>query len=321
MRYFLSAAILALGLLAAAAMVHAQGDHKRVLVLYSTRRDAQFSIVGETDLPRMLDEGLARNLDYYAEFLDVTRFPEPAYREAFRDFLRVKYSGVRFDLIVAMQDTAVEFLKGYGDSLFAGTPVVFLSNNPRVAAPPHSTGIVQERDWASTLTLIRRLQPDVRNVVFVFGAAATDREYERDVRQQAREPPAGVTYTYLSGLATAELEQRLATLPEHSAVYYVLVSEDAAGSRFHPLEYVDRVAAAANAPTYCWVDSAIGHGIVGGSVYSQSAAITHVAQLALRVLRGEAADGIPVASVNLNAYQVDWRQLRRWQIDEARVPA
>ncbi len=46
----------------------------------------------------------ARNLDYYSEFIDLTRFPEPAYKEGFRDFLRLKYQGVRFDLVIAMQD-------------------------------------------------------------------------------------------------------------------------------------------------------------------------------------------------------------------------
>ena len=39
------------------------------------------------------------------------------------------------------------------------------------------------------------------------------------------------------------------------------------------------------------------------------------------MLRGEPADSIPVASSNLNVSQVDWRQLRRWRISEAAVPA
>jgi signal transduction histidine kinase len=100
----------------------------------------------------------------------------------------------------------------------------------------------------------------------------------------------------------------------------LLVSEDGAGRKFHPLEYVDRVAATANAPTYCWVDSAMDHGIVGGSLYSQQGAIERVGQLALRVLRGEPADSIPIAALNLNMNEVDWRQLRRWRIDEAHAP-
>ena len=110
-------------------------------------------------------------------------------------------------------------------------------------------------------------------------------------------------------------------MPDHSIVYFLLVSRDGAGENFHPLEYVDRVTAVASAPTYCWVDSAMDHGIVGGSLKSQEAETAAVAKLALRVLHGERADSIPLSSPDLNVRQVDWRQLRRWGISEARVPA
>ena len=45
-----------------------------------------------------------------------------------------------------------------------------------------------------------------------------------------------------------------------------------------------------------------------------------IAELALRVLRGERADSIAVGSRTLSVPQVDWRQLRRWGIGEGRVP-
>lgn len=315
-----AAATLVLAPFAPAASAGTQDGHKKVLVLYSTRRDAQFSIVGETQLPRILDLGLARNLDYYSEFIDLTRFPDPAYKLAFRDFLRQKYQGVEFDLVIAMQDPAVELVGAYRDSLFPGVPEVFLANTPTPRRAPGSTGLIQVRDYRATVTLIRQLQPDVNRVFIVTGAAAADREYEAEVRRQLGSYSSPLTFSYLSGLATSDLEHRLSKLPERSAVYYVLVSQDGAGHRFHPLEYVDRVAAAANAPTYSWVDSTMGHGIVGGSLYSQRDAIARVGQRALRVLRGEPADTIPVAVLHLNANQVDWRQLRRWGLDEARVP-
>jgi signal transduction histidine kinase len=59
---------------------------------------------------------------------------------------------------------------------------------------------------------------------------------------------------------------------------------------------------------------------VGGSLYSQRAAIDRVGRLALRVLRGERPGDIPLTVLDLNVDQVDWQQLRRWGIDEARVP-
>jgi signal transduction histidine kinase len=304
-----------------ASTAHAQLDHKQVLVLYSLRRDAQFSVVGEHELPRMLDVGLARNVDYYAEFIDITRFRDLAYRQGFRDFLKVRYQGVRLDLVIAMQNAAVEFVNDFGRPLFGDIPIVSLTNTTTTRRLANSTGVLHARNYVPTLELIRRLQPDIRNVFIITGAAAADEAYENEIRRQLPATDSRLRVTYLSGLPTNELEDRLSKLPPHSAVYYVLVTEDGAGKRFHPLEYVDRVAAAANAPTYCWVDSAIGHGVVGGSLYSQSDAITRVGELALRVLRGDAADSIPVAALHLNRNEVDWRQLRRWHIDEARVPA
>jgi signal transduction histidine kinase len=318
--YRMVAAITLLAELVLASIVHAQTDHKQVLVLYSTRRDAQFSVVGESELPRMLDVGLGRNLDYYAEFIDVTRFPDRAYRQGFRDFLQLKYSGVRFDLIIALQNVAVEFLNDFGHPLFPDTPVVFLTNSPGTKRRPNSTGVLHERKFLPTVDLVRRLQPDVRNVFVVTGSATSDEEFENEIRRQLPVSDSRLQFTYLSALPTKELEDRLSKLPPHSAVYHVLVSEDGDGNKFHPLEYVDRVSAAANAPTYSWVDSAMNHGIVGGSLYGQGDAIARVGQLALRVLHGESADSIPVAALSLNRNEVDWRQLRRWHIDDRRLP-
>ena len=306
---------------AALAFASAQAPHKQVLALYSTRRDAEFSTVGERELPRILDVGLQRELDYYSEFIDLTRFTDPAYQVGFADFLRVKYRGIQFDLVIALQDVAVEFLNRHRDSLFRDTPEVFLANRAGLAAGPNSTGLIHERNYTGTLALIEALQPDVTDVFVIIGAAPADKGYEAAMRTQTQSFKSRLTINYLSGLPTEELERRLATLPQRSAVYHLLVSEDGTGNKYHPLEYVDRVAAAANAPTYSWVESAVNHGIVGGSLYSQAEAIRRVGELALRVLRGEAAGSIDTAAIDLNSRMVDWRQLRRWGIDEARVPA
>ena len=260
-------------------------EHKRVLVLYSTRRDAEFSAIGEDELPKILDIGLGRDLDYYSEFIDVTRFPDPSYKTAFHDFLSRKYAGVTFDLIVAMQGAAIEFVSEQRDALFRDMPVVFLANDATTRRVANSTGVLHERNFSATVALIRQLQPEVEQIFVVTGTAASDRSYENAVRRQLQGLNEGPDVTYLSGLSSPDLQDRLSKLPARSAVYYVLVNEDGAGNKFHPLEYVDRVSAAANAPTYCWVDSAMDHGIVGGSLYSQRTAIQRVGEIAVRVLR------------------------------------
>jgi signal transduction histidine kinase len=287
--------------------------------VYSTRRDAQIVSVGDRDLPRILERGLTQEVDYYSEFLDEARFANRDYRAAFRDFLRLKYSDHWFDLLIAVDDSAIEFVDSSRPTLFPGTPIVFFSTGRIVRRPSDATGIIAELNLAGTLALAMELQPDTRRVFFVGDA---DLKYERRARPQFTPFEArGVAITYWSGLATADLEARLASLPDHSIVYYTYVGRDGANENFNPLDYLDRVVTASRVPTYCWVDSAIEHGIIGGSLKSQSAQMEALGNLAVRVLRGERADSIPVASSDFNVPQVDWRQIQRWGIGESRIPA
>jgi hypothetical protein len=242
------AALVVMAQLLQAVSAFAQGEHAQVLVLHSTRRDAQVSLVAENDLPRALDLGLSGNLDYYAEFIDAARFSDPAYKQGFLQFLRLKYRDLRFLLVIAMQDAAVELVAAERDTLFRGTPVVFLTNDHALRRLPDSTGVIHERNFAGTVAMVRQLQPDVRQLFVVTGAALADRAYEEELRRQLPSD-SRLTFTFLSGLPTEALVGRLSRLPPRSAVYYLLVNEDGAGRRFHPLEYAGRVAAAANAPT------------------------------------------------------------------------
>ena len=98
---------------------------KRVLVLYATRRDSQLAIIGERELPRLLRDGLSGGVDYYSEYIDQGRFPEPGFQVALRDFLRVKYQGRNFDVVIATHDLVLAFVDRNRETLFPATPVVF----------------------------------------------------------------------------------------------------------------------------------------------------------------------------------------------------
>jgi signal transduction histidine kinase len=315
----LTTAILAVCLLGPASVAFAQDVQRKVLVLYSTGRDAAISVTSERELPRILDNALSRRLDYHSEYLDAGRFPDPIYQAGFRDFLRLKYAGLRFDLVFAILDVSIQFLEKYRAELFPETPIVFFARtlDPEL---PNSTGLTGEVDFARTVTLARSLHPGLKEVFVVSGAGSRDRTLERQARAQFGQFEPQLKFNYLTGLGTAELEGKLAALPPNSIVYYVLVYEDGAGELFQPLEYVDRISARANRPTYSWVDSTIGLGVVGGSLQRLDAQVAALASVGLRVLSGEPAETIPVAKLNLDVAQVDWRQLRRWGISEARVP-
>jgi PAS domain S-box-containing protein len=290
---------------------------KQVLVLYPTRRDAQIAVVTDRDLPGLLDRGLSEEVDYYSEFIDPSRFSEPAYQAALREFLGTKYQRKQFDLIIAMGNVPLEFIDV--NRQVSRSPVVFFSNSP---SPASDT----ERHWSHRRARSPR-HPRSRPPA-ASRPRTRLRRRRRPQQPYARNsgastvPTTGVAARHRLplGLPTSELEARVSSLPAHSIVYYLIVERDGNNEYFNPLEYLDRIAAVANAPIYSWVDSTMDHGIVGGSLKSQKSQVKAIAGLALRVLKGERADTIPLVRRDLNVRQIDWRQLRRWGISEARIP-
>ena len=316
---------LAIGLMPLAATAAAagggEGAQKRVLVVYSTRRDTQLPTLGDREMPRLLEEALSAKPDYYSEYVDGARFPEAQYQQAFRNYLRLKYHGMRFDLVIASHRLAYELVTSVRDELFRGTPIVFLTQDRSVPRIANSAEIIVEPDYRRTIDLALRLQPDTTQVFVISGSSPRDTALERVARQQFASLQPKVAFTYLTGLETDALEQRLATLPEHAIVFYVIFYQDAAGLNLTPLDYLGRLTQISNRPVYSWVDSAMNRGVVGGSLLVLESQVRSLASMGARVLRGEAADGIPVSEADLQVDQVDWRQLRRWNIDDALVPA
>src|SRR4029453_11473526 len=94
----IATAVQTLGLVA---LGWADDRQKQVLVLYSTRRDAQIAVLGERDLPQLLDASVPEGVDYYSEYIDQVRFTQDDYEAAFRDFLKRKSQPQRFDLVIA----------------------------------------------------------------------------------------------------------------------------------------------------------------------------------------------------------------------------
>jgi signal transduction histidine kinase len=313
-------------LLAACALVallrpvaDAQAPQKSVLALIPLQRGSLMSIDIDNTIRTVLNDGLSGRLDYYAEYMDIARFPESDYEPAVRDFFRRKYAGKTFDVVLATTDAMVDFVNASRDELFPGAAVVFAASSPRSGRK--TTGIVSAMNVKTSIDIAIQLHPNVRHVFVVSGMSASDRFYQDLARTQFRAFDGRLEFTYSSGLAMPDLLRRVAELPRDTIVYFLSFYDDGHGSKFDELKALDQVAAVANVPTYVWLDTSGRHGSVGGSVLSVERLAGAFANVALRVLNGESPESIPVREIDANVAQFDWRQLRRWGISESRLPA
>jgi signal transduction histidine kinase len=96
--------------------------------------------------------------------------------------------------------------------------------------------------------------------------------------------------------------------------------QDSAGNKLLSHEVLTRIAKEARVPVYNQTGTNVGLGIVGGVVFDPEILGRETAQLTLRVLRGERLQDLPVQESKSIVPMVDWQQLRRWGLDEKRLP-
>jgi signal transduction histidine kinase len=265
------------------------------------------------------------DVELWSESLDLSQFKDPGYDGLLRDYFSRKYANNHPDLIVAVMQPSLDFLLRDNQSLFPGVPIVFcgidssyLEEHP---LPPTVTGVAIKRDYAPTIDIALRLQPETQNLFVVGGTAEFDRQIQAIARRDLAPYEDRVRITYLTDLPMPELLAVVAELPEKSAILYLTVFADGANRAFVPHDALAQIAGTASAPVYVAVDQYVDLGVVGGHVYSFGTHGQQAAQLGVRILRGETPPSLPVVELATYADIFDWRQLHRWGFDETRLPA
>jgi PAS domain S-box-containing protein len=317
-----------LGWLAAGAVAAAEPppppEPSAVLLIYADPRLLPAVVGMDQTLRATIESRTASPVRFYTEYLDLSWFPEN--RESHVGHtIRQKYAGRRFDLVVPCGESALRFALRERDVLFPGVPIVFCTvEDSRLAEmnlPADVTGVTMFRDWEGGLDLILRLHPATRRIVFVSGAGAVERGWERLAREAFARNERRLTFTYLAGQPIRDTMAAFGALGEGDVVVFNILLRDGAGRTFSSPEALALLSPAARVPIYGFAETQIGHGIVGGVLVSYEDQARRAGELATRVLAGERLGPADVVRRAPNAYVFDARQLERWRIRDDQLPA
>jgi PAS domain S-box-containing protein len=244
--------------------------------------------------------------------------------------LKLKLSEPKPDLIIAVSYPAINFLLETGKDLFPETPIVFscvgdsFGENLKIAiarAGRHNvSGILLGNQQGATLKLAFQLQPDTQRVVAVAGTTPLEKFWVNQLEKDLALSQPGITFTYLSNMPMDDILKKVAALPPHTVIFYPYFFLDANGSFFSPEEALDLISGAANVPVYGSFHSYIGHGLLGGRMLDFEDVAAKTAEDASRALRREQTPDPEFAVDTTSSITVDWRELRRWNISESRLP-
>ncbi len=297
---------------------------KRVLIFASEEQQGPGVFLVNQSIRSTLRNGRPAAFLFFYEALDSFRISTEKYEEELVRLLQRKYDGERFDLIYPVGTPALRFLLKHRGELFTDTPLIYVVVDQRQAANldlgPNVTGVGGKMELAPTLDIALTLQPQTQRVVVVAGNASADNTYVALARQEFRPYEGKVEFTYLINLPIEELQTRLAGLPEKSVVFYLSVNSDPTTRIYTSPEVLARLAPSSSVPIYAASQIYIGNGTIGGRLLNLEEIGTRAAEIGLRILAGESAQSIPPQTIP-SVDMFDWRELRRWKIDEAKLPA
>ena len=296
---------------------------KRVLILHSFGRNfAPFTAVSSTFRAELARQSAAP-IEFLEASLESTLFAEAGSETPLVEYLRALFTKRPADLIVPIGAPAMFFLQRHSDILFPGVPVLVVAADKRrlsgLNPSANATAFGISLDLAGIVDNILRVLPRTTNVEVVTGNSPFERFWQTEFRRDSQRLTDRVHFNWLNELSFEEIDRRLSRLPPDSAIVYFLLVVDAAGVPYEQERALDALRRNSNAPIFGIFDHQLGRGIVGGPLYPYQEVSRESARIALRILNGTPANSIkPVFLGAVPEY--DWRELRRWGIDESRLP-
>jgi two-component sensor histidine kinase/ABC-type uncharacterized transport system substrate-binding protein len=298
---------------------------KNILILHG---DAQFSSAQKI-MDHTFDEVFSNAKIFlpliYSEDLEAVRFDTAEQIAAISGLLEKRYAGMKFDLIMATDVYALRFMLSRGNGIFRHAPVVFCGISEgsidEKSLPANVTGNYKGISINDSIDNILKINPSVREIVFIIGVARQDDDYRAMIRKADDEYKGRVKITVMQDYSLEKMAALTSSMDAaDTAAIYLAVHQDKTGKMFSPQEALSVITKSASIPVYGVADAALECGIVGGNLYGFKDLSYHAAMIGLDVLDGKKPSDISVGiSKNLNYF--DWAALRKWKIKRSDLPA
>jgi signal transduction histidine kinase len=301
----------------------ATAEPKRASMLHSFGRDFtpwnEFAKNFRDELHRQSPEPV----DIYEESLATARFTAEGEEAELANYLGVLSANHRLDLVVSIGAPAARFFQRFRAQLFPSTVMMLTAVQQRLTSvsdlTAHDAVVANSTDLADVVENILRVLPETRNVAVVLGNSPLEKYWLEQLRI-AFEPFTNLVEFWLNEMSFDDILKTAATLPPRSAIYFALMSVDAAGVPYEQDKALSALHAVPNAPIFSQVDAHFGSGIVGGPLMSVQETSRQAASVAVRILAGEAAGDTKTPPIGFGAPKFDWREMQRWGINEDRLP-
>jgi len=297
---------------------------KDVLLLHSYHKGYSWS----DDISRAIEDKFKlHNIELTTEYMDTKKVYTPEYLESLKEFYLKRYANRSFDLIIASDNNALDFLAQYHDTIFTDVPIVFCGiNNFELVSFKNSTiskrttGVVEQVDIEKNLQLIKELHPKISKLLVINDTTTTGQNIKKELEKLLPKYSTKLTIEYIDQFDIDALKQKVKHLDKNSVILFMLLFKDQTGKTFTFKDGLEAIEKNTNVPIYGLWDFYLEHGLIGGYLtygYEQG---RNAAKLALRILEGIPIEQVDIIHESPNSYIFNYPKLQEFGIKLKNLP-
>src|SRR5262249_19028809 len=152
---------------------------------------------------------------------------------AFVDYLSTRFDDAAPDVVVTLGAAAARLYIRHRTDLFPDAPLIMGALDQRfvqqIGPQPSALAVAGKIDLPSLTDNVLHVLAEPETIAVVLGASELERFWLAELRRELAPLAGRVKFEWLNDLALVQMQDRVAALPPHSAVFYGLFAIDAAG--------------------------------------------------------------------------------------------
>ena len=261
----------------------------------------------------------------HVEYLHLNQPNAELVTQARRSLLMAQYGGQRVDMLVALQQPALNFVLNQLAELEPAAPLLTDSQ-------PHTKYLTTNQrrilhyptvpDVGATVKEVMELMPRTRRIVIPGGVSEADRAFQRQAEVDLAPWLRRLQVEFLQNMSWAEQMRYIANLAPDTVVVTGMFNRDRDGYTLPTIDATRDTMRAASVPVFTLFDTVVGEGAVGGAVRNLQQSGVELADTVPAVLAGKQAAMAALTEIPAGPVQslYDWRQIERWKIDPSPLP-
>ncbi|MDR2636191.1 MAG: ABC transporter substrate-binding protein, partial [Campylobacteraceae bacterium] len=293
-------------------------EDRQVLIINSYHRGFQWS----DDLIKGLESVLSQHIDITANilYMDSKRINSREYYEKLLELYKIQLQNRKYDLIIAVDKFAYDFVLQYYHELFTNEPILFsgLERNSiddiyRSRLEDRVFGVYEKRAIDESVHMISKMMPSLKKLYIINDQSENGDDSDPFILQAIEENQKNIDIEYIRASTLEELEERFSSYKSDEAIFYVRFYNDK-HSGFYRNNQIATTIAKLKLPVFITDTLFIGKGAVGGKLVLIDELGQETGIVAIEILEGRLK---PLFTKTFNKYdfQFDFNKMKEFNIN------